>query len=77
MSLDDQVSSIKGHKLRAWTIEEMWRTVEESLEPGVSIARVARRYHLNANQLCTWRLSGWAMVEYYAYGGEYVILTSS
>ena len=55
MSLDDQASSIKGHKRRSWTIEEKRRIVEESLEPGVSIAKVARRYHLNANQLCTWR----------------------
>lgn len=55
MSLDDQVSSIKGHKRRSWTIEEKRRIVEESLEPGASIAKVARRYNMNANQLCTWR----------------------
>ena len=45
---NDDVSSIERHKRRSWT-------VEESLEPGVSIAKVARRYNLNANQLCTWR----------------------
>ena len=55
MSLDDQASSIKGHKRRSWTIEEKRRIIEESLEPGVSIAKVARRYNMNANQLCTWR----------------------
>ncbi|MFM8858511.1 MAG: IS66-like element accessory protein TnpA [Methylocystis sp.] len=55
MSLDDQASSIKGHKRRSWTIEEKRRIVEESLEPGASIAKVARRYNMNANQLCTWR----------------------
>ena len=55
MSLDDQASSIKGHKRRSWTIEEKRRIIEESLEPGASIAKVARRYNMNANQLCTWR----------------------
>ena len=55
MSLDDQATSIKGHKRRSWTIEEKRRIIEESLEPGASIAKVARRYNMNANQLCTWR----------------------
>mgnify|MGYP003335776381 FL=1 len=55
MSLDDQASSIKGYKRRSWTIEEKRRIVEESLEPGASIAKVARRYNMNANQLRTWR----------------------
>jgi transposase len=49
------VSSVERHKRRSWTGDEKRRIVEESLEPGVSIAKVARRYNLNANQLCTWR----------------------
>ena len=49
------VSSIERHKRRSWTGDEKRRIVEESLEPGASIAKVARRYNMNANQLCTWR----------------------
>ena len=52
---NDDVSSVERHKRRSWTGDEKRRIVEESLEPGVSIAKVARRYNLNANQLCTWR----------------------
>ena len=51
----DDVSSVERLKRRSWTGDEKRRIVEESLEPGVSIAKVARRYNLNANQLCTWR----------------------
>jgi transposase len=51
----DEVSSVERLKRRSWTGDEKRRIVEESLEPGVSIAKVARRYNLNANQLCTWR----------------------
>lgn len=51
----DDVSSVERHKRRSWIGDEKRRIVEESLEPGVSIAKVARRYNLNANQLCTWR----------------------
>lgn len=42
-------------KRRSWTPDEKRRIVEESLEGGVSAAEVARRHHLNANQLFTWR----------------------
>ena len=52
---NDDVSFIERHKRRSWTGDEKRRIVEESLEPGVSIAKVARRYNLNANQLYTWR----------------------
>ena len=52
---NDDVSSVEQHKRRSWTGDEKRRIVEESLEPGVSIAKVARRYNPNANQLCTWR----------------------
>ncbi len=51
----DDVSSVERLKRRSWTGDEKRRIVKESLEPGVSIAKVARRYNLNANQLCTWR----------------------
>jgi transposase len=42
-------------KRRSWTPEEKRRVVDESLEDGASIAEVARRHDLNANQLFTWR----------------------
>ena len=40
---------------RSWSVEEKRRIVDASLEDGVSIAEVARRHDLNANQLFTWR----------------------
>ena len=40
---------------RSWTLDEKRRIVDESLEDGASIAEVARRHDLNANQLFTWR----------------------
>ena len=40
---------------RSWTLDEKRRIVDESLLPSASIAEVARRHDLNANQLFTWR----------------------
>ena len=40
---------------RLWSDEERRRIVAESLEPGASVAAVARRHELNANMLFTWR----------------------
>ena len=42
-------------KRRSWSVEEKRRIVDESLVGGASIAEVARRHDLNANQLFTWR----------------------
>ena len=42
-------------KRRSWSVEDKRRIVEESLAVGASIAEVARRHNLNANQLFTWR----------------------
>lgn len=36
-------------------MEEKRRIVEEALEPGASVARVARTHGVNANQLFGWR----------------------
>lgn len=44
-----------SRKRRSWTPDEKRRIVDESLEDGASIAEVARRHDLNANQLFTWR----------------------
>lgn len=37
------------------TVEEKRRIVQESLKPGASVAVVARRFDVNANQVFTWR----------------------
>ncbi len=42
-------------KRRTWTRDEKRRIVDESLAEGASIAEVARRHDLNANELFTWR----------------------
>lgn len=51
---DDDGAAV-GRKRRSWTPDEKRRIVGESLENGVSIAEIARRHDLNANQLFTWR----------------------
>jgi transposase len=47
---------------RRWPIEEKRRIVQETFQPGASVAQVAQRHALNANQLFTWRrlyCAGW------------------
>lgn len=40
---------------RSWSAAFKRRVVAEASAPGVSVASVARRYDLNANQLFNWR----------------------
>jgi len=40
---------------RRRSLEEKRRIVEETLEPGASVARVARAHGVNANQVFHWR----------------------
>ena len=40
---------------RRRSVEEKRRIVEETLETGASVARVARRHAVNANQVFYWR----------------------
>src|SRR5229473_11609 len=40
---------------RRRSVEEKHRIVEETLEAGASVARVARRHAVNANQVFYWR----------------------
>jgi transposase len=40
---------------RRWTIAEKRRIAQETFPPGASVARIAQRYELNANQLFYWR----------------------
>ena len=40
---------------RRWPAEEKRRIVAQAQAPGVSVAQVARRYDLNANQIFNWQ----------------------
>ena len=51
---DGPVSAAKK-KQRRRTIKERRDIVEETLVPGASVARVARRHEVNANQVFYWR----------------------
>jgi transposase len=44
-----------GAKRRRWSAEFKRELVAATLEPGASVALVARRHDLNANQLFRWR----------------------
>jgi transposase len=52
---DSEDPGAPRRKRRSWTLEEKRRIVDESVEDEGSIAEVARRHDLNANQLFTWR----------------------
>src|SRR5437879_226342 len=47
------MSAVKKQRRR--TIKERRDIVEETLVPGASVARVARRHDVNANQVFYWR----------------------
>jgi len=42
-------------KRRRWSVEERRRVVEQTLVAGATVARVARAYGVNANQVFSWR----------------------
>lgn len=52
---NDAEGTAPRRRRRAWTTDEKRRIVDESLEDDASLAEVARRHDLNANQLFTWR----------------------
>jgi transposase len=54
-SSNDNDPATLRRKRRSWALEQKRRIVEESLEEGASIAEIARRHDLNANQLFAWR----------------------
>jgi transposase len=54
LSQDPPASAVKK-KQRRRTIKERREIVEETLVPGASVARVARRHDVNANQVFYWR----------------------
>ncbi len=53
----DQMVSVRvdGEKKRRRSVEERRKIVEETLQPGASVSRVARRHDVNANQVFYWR----------------------
>jgi transposase-like protein len=56
MDTSPQAIQVRGRERRRFrTVEEKRRIVEEALEPGASVARVARAYRANANLLFGWR----------------------
>jgi transposase len=52
---EDGASDRGGGKRRYRTVEEKLRIVEETLAAETSVAVVARRHGVNANQLFHWR----------------------
>jgi transposase len=53
---DQMVSvGVDGGKKRRRSVEERRKIVEETLQPGASVSRVARRHDVNANQVFYWR----------------------
>ena len=54
LSQGSQVGAAKA-KQRRRTIKERRDIVEETLVPGASVARVARKHEVNANQVFYWR----------------------
>ncbi len=44
----------KRRKRRKWSDDEKRMICAQTLVPGVSVAQVARRYDLNANQIFNW-----------------------
>ena len=57
MDTTDQALQVRvtGTRKRRRTIKERREIVEETLVPGASVSRVARRHDVNANQVFYWR----------------------
>lgn len=56
MDTSTQSIQVRGREQRRFrTVEEKRRIVEEALQPGASVARVARTRGVNANLLFGWR----------------------
>ncbi len=57
MDTSDQTLQVRvaGAKKRRRTVNERREIVEETLLPGASVSRVARRHDVNANQVFYWR----------------------
>ena len=54
MELDAR-STRKGGRRQRFAVDQKRRIVEATLAPGASVARVAREFEVNANQVFAWR----------------------
>jgi transposase len=55
MDTSNRAGVERGPRRKRRTAEEKRRMVQEAFEPGASVARVAQRHAINANQLFQWR----------------------
>ena len=55
MDASERVVVKRALPRRRRSVAERRRIVEETLEPGASVARVAQRHTVNANQVFNWR----------------------
>ena len=53
-SMEVDIKQVRARRRRHWPEAEKRRIVAEALLPGASVALVARRHDLNANQLFAW-----------------------
>jgi transposase len=53
--VDGAPRRIGAQRRRLWSAEEKRKIVAEAMEPGASMAEVARRHDVNPNLLFTWR----------------------
>jgi transposase len=51
----DAGSTHRGGRRQRFAVEQKRRIVEATLAPGASVARVAREFAVNANQVFAWR----------------------
>ncbi len=52
--MDIKKIGMAGRKRRSWSHEDKRTICQQAIAPGVSVAQVARRYALNANQIFNW-----------------------
>ena len=55
MDTSNRAGVERGPRRKRRAAEEKRRMVQETFEPGASVARVAQRHAINANQLFLWR----------------------
>ena len=55
MDTSNRAGVERGPRRKRRAAEEKRRLVQETFEPGASVARVAQRHAINANQLFLWR----------------------
>ena len=55
MDTQDQALQLRAPRKRRRTIKERREIVQETLVPGISVSRVARRHDVNANRVFYWR----------------------